>query len=125
MKLVSYIYSGFYYLYQDSKLSSKADFSAWASCTLAAIFYAFAILMVAGKFYDDRFGDGSFPFGAAAIGSALAIGLLSDWRIQHTWFGAAKIELPSPQRSKAKLSSLVVLLGSWAAFISMGLALYT
>ena len=124
MKLVSYIYSGFYYLYQDSKLSSKADFSAWASCTLAAIFYVFAILMVVGKFYDDRFGDDSFPFGAAAIASALAIGLLSDWRIERTWFGAAKIDLSNRQRSKAKLSSLVLLLGSWVAFISTGLALY-
>lgn len=124
MNFISYIYSGYYYLYQDSKLSSKADFSAWASCTLAAIFYVFAILMMTGKYYDDRFGDDAFPFGAAAIGSALAIGLLSDWRIEHTWFGAAKMELSSPQRSRAKLTSLLVLLGSWLAFIFTGLALY-
>ena len=124
MKFVSFIYSGFYYLYQESRLSSKPDFSAWAGCTLATVFYIFALLIVVGKFYDDRFGDDSFPFGAVAIVSAVAIALMSDWRIEHTWFGATKIEMSGQYRSRAKLTSLVVLLGSWVAFISVGLALY-
>tara|TARA_R110002111_G_C5711587_1_gene346787 strand:- start:127 stop:504 length:378 start_codon:yes stop_codon:yes gene_type:complete len=124
MRIVSYIYSGFYYLYADSKLSNKPSFSAWAGCTLSSIFYIFALLIVVGKFYDDRYGEDAFPFGVVAIILAILIALLSDWDIQYTWFGARKVEMFGIHRSRAKMTSLAVLLGSWLAFISVGFITY-
>ena len=124
MKFVSFIYSGYYYLFADSKLSSKPDFSAWASCTLATVFYVFSILIVVGEFYNDGSSDGGFPFAGIAIAAAIAIGLLSDWNIQHTWFGATRIDMHERQRKFAKAVSLAFLIGSWLVFISVGLIVY-
>ena len=124
MNPISFVYTGYYYLYADSGLSSKPSFSAWGSCTLTAMFYVFALLLVVGKFYDARFGEGSFPFGTIAIACGLAIALLSDWRIQHTWFGAREIEMSGRRRMLAKAVSLGLMLGSWLCFIGVGLAIY-
>lgn len=125
VKFISFIYSGYYYLFADLKLSRKPNFSAWASCTLATIFYAFSILIIVGKLYNDRSNDSNFPFGGIAIMTAITIGLLSDWNIRHTWFGATTIEMRKRQRTFAKAVSLALLIGSWLVFISVGLTLYT
>ena len=78
MNPISFVYTGYYYLYADSGLSRKPNFSARGSRTLTAMFYVFALLLVVGNFYDGRFGEGSFPFGAIAILCGLAIAWLSD-----------------------------------------------
>ena len=124
MKLVSFIYSGYYYLFVDSKLSSKPDFSAWASCSIVTVFYVFSILTFVGKLYDDKFGDGEFPFAVFTIAAALGIGLLSDWDIKHTWFGANAIEMHGRRRAVAKVTSLMLLLVSGLAYVSVGLVMY-
>ena len=124
MKALSFIYSGYYYFFVDSKLSSRPDFSAWASCSIATLFYVFSILTVIDKLYNDGFGDREFPFGVIVIAAALAIGLLSDWRIEHTWFGARAIEMHGRQRTLAKLVSLSLFAGSGLAYISVGFIMY-
>ena len=124
MRLISFIYSGYYYFFADSGLSTKPDFSAWASCSLATIFYVFSILIAVDKLYNDRFGDSEFPFAVVVIAAALAIGLLSDWRIQHTWFGATAIEMHGRQRTVAKAVSIAFLIGSGLAYTSVGWIMY-
>tara|TARA_R110000782_G_scaffold129099_1_gene220667 strand:+ start:853 stop:1245 length:393 start_codon:yes stop_codon:yes gene_type:complete len=124
MKAISFVYSGFYYLYSDSGLSHKPDFSAWASCTLAAVFYAFTLLLVIGRIVDAELGEGNFPFGLLAIASGIGIAWLSDWKIQHTWFGARKIEMSVRTRNLAKVVSLGLMLGSWLCFLGVGIAIY-
>lgn len=124
MKYISFIYNGYYYLYADSGLSSKPNFSAWASCTLTATFYVFAILLIVGKLYDARFGEGSFPFGVLAIGCGIGIAWLSDWNIQHTWFGARAIDMSGRTRTLAKIVSFGLMLGSGLCFMSIGMAIY-
>jgi hypothetical protein len=88
------------------------------------MFYLLALLVVIGKFYNDRYGEDTFPFGVAAVISAVLIALLSDWKIQHTWFGARKVKMSGKHRSRAKITSLAVFLGSWLSFISVGLITY-
>ena len=124
MRLISFIYSGYYYFFADSGLSTKPDFSAWASCSITAVFYVFSILIAIDKLYNDRFGDDSSPFSIVAIAAALAIGLLSDWKIQHTWFGARTIEMRGRQRTVAKAISVGLLIGSGLAYVSVGLIMY-
>ncbi len=124
MNPVSFVYSGYYYLYADLGLSSKPKFSAWASCTLSAIFYVFALLLIVGELYDTRFGQGSFPFGLLAIACGIGLAWLSDWKIQHTWFGARKIDMSAGTKALAKIVSLGLMLGSWLCFISVSLAIY-
>lgn len=124
MNPISFVYSGYYYLYADPGLSSKPNFSAWASCTLAATFYVFALLTFVGKLYDARIREGSFPFGILAIACGIGITWLSDWKIQHTWFGIREIEILGSTRTLAKVFSLGLMLGSWLCFIGVALALY-
>lgn len=124
MSPISFVYTGYYYLYADSGLSSRPNFSAWASCTLAAIFYVFAILLIVGEVYETRFGADSFPFGVIAIACGIAIAWLSDWKIQHTWFGAREVDLLGNDRTLAKIVALGLMLGSWLCFIIIGLVLY-
>lgn len=124
MNPISFVYSGYYYLFGDSGLSSRPDFSAWASCTLSAVFYVYALLLIVDKLYETRFGAGSFSFGTFAIVCGVAIALLSDWKIQHTWFGAREVDMSGSTRTLAKMIALGLMLGSWLCFIGVGLAIY-
>ena len=88
------------------------------------MFYVFTLLLVVGGLYDTRFGEGSFPFGAIAIACGLGIGFLSDWKMRHTWFGAREIDMSGKMRTRAKIVSSGLMLGSWLCFIGVGLAIY-
>ena len=124
MKLASFLYNGFYSLFARSCLSTKPDFSAWAACTLASLFYflaAFSLLDGIVRKWSGHPIPWSLPI-QIAVGLALALG--SDWRIEHSWFGVKREELPQDKRAGAELAAFLFLVGSWIAFITAALVVY-
>ena len=124
MKIATFLYNGYYSFFDRNRLSTKPDFSAWASCTLASIFYVLSVFSVLDGLVRNWTGE-PIPWGLQIqIGLGAAIALGSDWNIRHTWFGAKKEELSDEQLSTARLAAIVVLIGSWISFVTTAILVY-
>lgn len=123
MRVATFLYNGYYSLY--ARVSKKPEFSAWASLTLASFVYLLSVFNVLDGLFLHLTGQ-PVPYGIQiqiALGVTLAWG--SDRNINHTWFGAEKVELPEEILRKARLTASLVLIGSWIAFISTAILVYT
>jgi hypothetical protein len=124
VKVATFLYNGYYSIFDRSRLSTKPDFSAWASCTLASFFYLLSAFSILDGLVRKWTGE-PIPWGLQIqIGLGIALALGSDWNIRHTWFGAKKEEFSEEQLSNARLAAFLVLIGSWIAFITTALLVY-
>jgi hypothetical protein len=124
VKLASFLYDGFYSFFDRHRFSTKPDFSAWAGCTLACLFYLFAAFSLADGAVAKWTGQ-PIPWGLhIQIGLGIALVLGSDWRIEHSWFGVKKEELPQEKVANAEFAAFAFLIGSWVAFMTAALFVY-
>ena len=125
MRLASFLYNGFYSFFDRSRLSTKPDFSAWAACTLASYFYLLAIFSVLDGAVQKWTGQ-PIPWGLPIqIGLGIALALGSDWQIRHTWFGVKREDMHADKLRDAEVFAFLVLIGSWIAFISAAIMVYS
>lgn len=124
MKVATFLYNGYYSVFDRSRLSTKPDFSAWASCTLASFFYLLTVFSILNGLVEKWTGQ-PIPWGLQIqIGLGIALAWGSDWNIRHTWFGAKKEEFSEEQLSNARVAAFLVLIGSWIAFVTAAYLVY-
>ena len=124
MKVATFIYNGYYSFFDRSRFSAKPDFSAWASCALASLFYFLALFSILDGLVQ-RWAGHPIPWGLQIqIGLGIALVLGSDWNIHHTWFGSKREDLLEEELRNARLAAFLVLIGSWIAFITTAILVY-
>ena len=125
MRVATFLYNGYYSFFDRSRFSTKPDFSSWASLTLASFFYLLAVFSILEGLVQRWIGQ-PIPWSVPIqIGLGVVLALASDWKIQHTWFGARKEDMPEERLRKARLAAFFFLVGSWFFFITTAILVYS